>query len=159
MTGFYLPNYGAAQNQGPSFGLAPLRAPDMYQLPNWELGPAATGAGAGAALPGATAATDQARFSQLNQAMQPNSILPWINAGIQGVGALGNLWLGWQGLRQARQDATWQRGMAEKNYWNSVQNYNTAVEDRVRSRYGPAGAAQNQGTIDSEVTRRRIGGQ
>lgn len=109
-------------------------------------------------MPQATMTPDQLRFAQLNNQMQPNSFLPYVGAGIQGLNTLGNLFFGFQGMRATQQDAAWQRGMAENNYWNTVKSYNTAVEDRITGRYSPTTVARNKDTINSEIERRQIGG-
>lgn len=101
---------------------------------------------------------DALRFAQLNNQMQPNSFLPYIGAGVQGINTLGNLFLGFQGMRAAQQDAAWQRGMAENNYWNSVKSFNSSVEDRITGRYSPTTVARNKDAIDSEIKSRQIGG-
>lgn len=139
MAGFYLPNYSMADTP---YGMSNTSPGTSFNMPQ-----SATGM-----------TPDQLRLAQLNQNMQPNTFLPYLNAGIQGASTLGNLFFAWQGMRGAQQDAAWQRGMADKNYWNSVKSYNTAVEDRVRSRYSPGSAERNQGTINTEIQRRQIGG-
>lgn len=108
--------------------------------------------------PQATMNPDQVRFAQINQQMQPNTFLPYLSAGIQGAGMLGNLFLGIQSLRAANANAAWQRGMAEKNYANSVQSYNTAVEDRVKGRYSATTLNNNRAAVNDEIARRQIGG-
>lgn len=142
---FYLPNYGA-QSPGLNLGLGNFGAPAQPALPNWTTD--------GTLTPGSMSPTNsaQTRYNQITQQMQPSPTLGYVNAGIQGISTLGNLYLGWQAMRQAQEAAKWQRGMAEKNYWNSVQSYNTGMADKVGSRYaGTPGAS-------AEIDKRKLGG-
>jgi hypothetical protein len=134
-----------------------------YMLPNYTMPQTQSyGVGQGSNLafnqPQATMNPDQVRFGQINQQMQPNSFLPYLSAGIQGAGMLGNLFLGIQSLRAANASAAWQKSMAENNYANSVKSYNTAVEDKYKGRYSATTLAKHQGAIDDEINRRKIGG-
>jgi hypothetical protein len=150
---FYLPNFGT-QPQGYNLGLGNFN--QQFTMPNWNMNTTLN--------PGALSLTNpvnpaQARLDGYNQQMAPNGILPYVNLGIQGVNTLGNLFLGWQAMQQAQEAATWQRGMAENNYKNSVDSYNTAMEDKVRGRYAPTSDSNVQAAIDAEVKRRQIGGK
>lgn len=143
---FYLPNYGA-QPQGLNLGLGNFGQTPQFTLPNYGM--------EGVLSPGSMSLTNpaQMRYGQISQQMQPNPTLGYIGAGIQGVSTLGNLFLGWKAMQQAAEASKWQQGMAEKNYANSVASYNTAMADKVSSRYaGTPGAA-------AEVDKRKIGGQ
>lgn len=151
---FYLPNYGAAPSY--SFGTPQLQTPNPGNfLPNWGMNSSLVPNGV--SLP--QGVTDAMRYNQTQQQMAPNNTLGYVNVGISGVSALGNLFLGWQAMRQAQKSAQWQQGMAENNYWNSVKSYNTAVEDRVRGRYDANTQINNADAVNSEVNKRKIGGQ
>lgn len=138
---FFLPNFTMSQ-PGYSYGQG-AGSPLAFNVPA-----PVTGLG-----------PDQLRLAQIGGQMQPNTFLPYLGAGIQGLNTLGNLFFGWQGLRQAGRDSAWQRDLAEKNYWNSVRSYNTAMGDRVRSQYSPESAERNSELIDAEIQRRSVGGR
>jgi hypothetical protein len=134
-----------------------------FLLPNYTMPQAQSyGVGQGTNFgfnqPQATMSPDQVRFAQINQQMQPSTFLPYLNAGIQGAGMLGNLFLGIQSLRAANANAAWQRSMAENNYANSVRSYNTAVEDKVKGRYSATTLNANRDAVNDEINRRKIGG-
>lgn len=80
-----------------------------------------------------------------------------INAGIQGVGALGNLWLGWEALQDSKKSASWMQGMAERNYANTLQSYNDAVKDKISGRYAYT-TESAQKARDEEIARRQLTG-
>lgn len=134
-----------------------------YVLPNYTMPQTQSygvGQGSNTAfnIPQSNMTNDQLRLGQLNQQMQPNTFLPYLNAGIQGAGMLGNLFLGIQSLRAANANAAWQRGMAENNYANSVKSYNTAVEDKINGRYSATTLRANRDAVNAEIERRKIGG-
>lgn len=134
-----------------------------YVLPNYTMPQAQSygvgqGTNFGFSPPQASMSPDQVRFGQINQQMQPNTFLPYLSAGIQGAGMLGNLFLGIQSLRAANASAAWQKNMAENNYANSVRSYNTAVEDKVKGRYSATTLNANRDAVNAEIARRQIGG-
>lgn len=155
MAPFYSP-YSAPM----SFGLPPLQGPSSFNMPNFGISPtyADTGMNFASNMPQATMNPGELRLAQLNQTMQPNTFLPALSMGIQGVNTLGNLFLGFQGLRQANQAAAWQRDFAERNYGNSVLAYNSAVDDKMRARYGTISDPNIQAQVDKKVKDRQIGG-
>lgn len=135
-----------------------------FLLPNYTMPPANPSYGVGQGTnfafnaPQPTMPPDQFRLAQMNQQYQPNTFLPYLQAGIQGASVLGNLFLGIQSLRAANQNAAWQRGMAENNYANSVRAYNTAVQGRIQGRYSATTLNANRDAINEEIARRQIGG-
>lgn len=64
----------------------------------------------------------------------------WISNGqnlgtvIQGFGTLANAYLGFQQLKNAKQNLAFQKDAFNTNLINSTQNYNTSLEDRIRGR-------------------------
>ena len=60
--------------------------------------------------------------------------IPTLQLGMQGLGAMGNLWGSFQSQKLARDSFDFQKGMAEKNYANQIKSYNTALTDRATSR-------------------------
>lgn len=75
----------------------------------------------------------------------------WINAGLGGVQTIGGLIGAFGSLGLANKQYDLQKRMAETNLTNSVQAYNTALEDKARSRAVVEGtsAADTQAYIDS----------
>lgn len=57
-----------------------------------------------------------------------------LSFGLQGLQGLGNLWGAWQANRLARDQLDFTRNFARANLANQTQAYNTAIEDRARSR-------------------------
>lgn len=57
-----------------------------------------------------------------------------LSFGLQGLQGLGNLWGAWQSNRLARDQLDFTRNFARANLSNQTQAYNTAIEDRARSR-------------------------
>lgn len=54
---------------------------------------------------------------------------------MQGIGSLGQIWSSLQAVRLAREQLNFQREAYQTNLANQTQSYNTALEDRIRSRY------------------------
>lgn len=79
-----------------------------------------------------------------------------INTAIQGIGMLGNLGLGAWALHQSQQAFDFQKGMATKNFLNSVKSYNDALETRIKTRYAndPTRTAES---TQAEIDRRKLG--
>ena len=79
----------------------------------------------------------------------PNLGLGW-NVGtgqlaLSGLGALGNVWSASQSNKLANQQFNYTKKITDTNLNNSIQSYNTALEDRIRAR------AKTQGMSDDEV--------
>ena len=53
---------------------------------------------------------------------------------VQGFGSLAQAWLSYQGLKQAREALGLQKEAFNANLNNSMQTYNTSLEDRIRGR-------------------------
>jgi hypothetical protein len=51
-----------------------------------------------------------------------------------GIQTLGNILMGARALKMARDQFNYQKGVSETNLVNSIQAYNTALEDRARNR-------------------------
>ena len=75
--------------------------------------------------------------------------IPTLQLGMQGLGAMGNLWGTFQSNKLAKDALNFQKGMAEKNYANQIKSYNTALTDRATTR----GFVQGDST---EMTRQYI---
>lgn len=60
--------------------------------------------------------------------------IPTAQLGLQGIGALGNIWGAFQAQSLARKQFDFTKNMAERNLANQTQSYNTALTDRINSR-------------------------
>lgn len=67
-----------------------------------------------------------------------------LNFGLEGLTGLGNLWGAWQSNRLARDQLDFTRNFARANLANQTQAYNTAIEDRSRSRAVVEGQTPSQ---------------
>jgi len=72
----------------------------------------------------------------VGQAAQSQGILPWVGVSLYGLNTLGNLFLGWRALEQAREQFNYQKDLANQNLANSIQAYNNALRSRIRGRSG-----------------------
>lgn len=88
----------------------------------------------------ANQAQEVAKAAMGNQQINPNIGRNfWDNLttpnGLQGIasglGAIGSLWNTFQQNKLAREQFKWQRDFANKNYANSVKNYNTSLETKA----------------------------
>lgn len=69
---------------------------------------------------------------------------PTINMGIQGLNTLGNLWGAWQSNKLAKDQLNFTKMITNTNLNNQMQAYNTALEDRSRSRAAVEGQSAEQ---------------
>lgn len=67
--------------------------------------------------------------------------------GITGLGTLGGLWNAYQAQGLAREQLDFTKRMANTNLNNQVTSYNTALEDRIRSR----AAVEGQSSAEAEA--------
>lgn len=75
---------------------------------------------------------------------------PTFQLGMQGIGTLGNLWGAWQSSKLAKDQLNFTKSMANANLNNQIKSYNTALEDRSRSRAVAEGqtSAEAQAYVD-----------
>ena len=109
---------------------------------NWFTPPAEQGmspfsaAGAAQTLPPSTPQTG-------------GGILGWLgnyqNLGtaVQGIGTLAQAYLGYQGLKNAKEALGLQKEAFNANLNNSIQTYNTSLEDRIRGRTADYAGKEN----------------
>lgn len=64
--------------------------------------------------------------------------------GIDALSALGGLYVGMKGVKQAKEQFNFQKNLANTNMANQIQSYNTALSDRATSR------AAQQGNMSQE---------
>lgn len=77
-----------------------------------------------------------------------------LSFGLKGLEGIGNLWGAWQANKLAREQLDFTRNFARANLANQTQAYNTAIEDRARSR----AAAEGQTSAEQAawVSRNRL---
>lgn len=73
-----------------------------------------------------------------------------LNFGLQGLNTIGNIWGAWQANKLAKDQLNFTKDFANRNLANQTQAYNTALEDRGRSRAVVEGqtSAEAQAYID-----------
>ncbi len=77
-----------------------------------------------------------------------------IGFGLQGLSSLGNLWGAFQSNKLARDQLNFTKNFAQKNLQNQTTSYNTALEDRARSRGIQEGQSSEQ--VQAYIDRNRL---
>lgn len=80
--------------------------------------------------------------------------IPTGQLALGGLGALGNLWGAFQAQGLAQKQFELTRNIANTNLTNQIRSYNTALEDRARSRGAVEGQSQSQ--VDDYLARNRM---
>lgn len=75
-----------------------------------------------------------------NPALGLGKNLPTAQLALGGIATLGQLWGAFQANKLAKKQFQYAKGVTETNMANQVQSYNTALDDRIRSR----AVAENQ---------------
>lgn len=70
----------------------------------------------------------------LNQSNGFGFNMPTMQMGLQGLAAIGNLYLGSKAMGMAKDQFNFSKQMAQTNLKNQVNAYNTGLEDRLRTR-------------------------
>jgi hypothetical protein len=65
--------------------------------------------------------------------------IPTLELGLKGIGSAASLFTGLQALGLAKDQFSYQKSMADKNYTNSKMSYNTALEDKANGRASVTG--------------------
>lgn len=75
---------------------------------------------------------------------------PTMQLGMQGLNTIGNIWGAWQSNKLAKDQLNFTKKIANANLNNQIASYNTALEDRSRSRAAVEGqsSAEAQAYID-----------
>ncbi len=73
-----------------------------------------------------------------------------------GVQALGNLWNAYNQNKMAKQQFNFQKDAYRTSLADNRQTYNSALEDRIRSRYNTEGRSSNE--ADTYLQKNRLGG-
>lgn len=86
----------------------------------------------------------------------PNGTLNFDNLGMiaKGIGAFGGLYSAFQQNRMASDALDFQKDAYRTNLRNSVQSYNSALEDRIRSRYAAEG--RSSADVDRYLDQNRL---
>lgn len=71
-----------------------------------------------------------------------------------GISTLGNLYNSFQAQKLARESFNFQKNFANKNLSNQIASYNTALDDRARSRGVAEGQSQQQ--VDDYIAKNRL---
>lgn len=75
-----------------------------------------------------------------------SSMLGWnmdtAKLALGGLQTLGNLWMGARALKMAKEQFNYQKGVTETNLVNSIQSYNTALQDRANNRADATNSSQ-----------------
>lgn len=79
---------------------------------------------------------------------------PTLQMGIQGIGTIGNLWGAWQSNKLAKNQLNFTKMITNTNLNNQIKSYNTALEDRSRSRAKVEG--QSSAEAQDYVDRNRL---
>lgn len=67
-----------------------------------------------------------------------------LKLGFGALGALGSIYNGFNANKLANKQYKLAKEMANANLTNQIKSYNTALEDRIRSRYGVEGRSQEE---------------
>ena len=70
--------------------------------------------------------------------------MPSLQLGLQGLSSLAGIWAANKGLKQAKEQFEFQKGVTNTNLNNSIKSYNTALDDRINAR------AEQQGNMSQE---------
>lgn len=73
--------------------------------------------------------------------------LPTLQLGVQGLSSLASLYTGLKALGLAKDQFSFQKDLASKNYANSVASYNTQLSDRANAR----AATENQSPASAQA--------
>lgn len=154
--------WGAGRSTAPVMEMAPQeiagtmvpKTPMGSGISLQEAGVVPTGALARSTKPLSAMTADE--LAKIQQENQPSQVLPWINTGVQAANTLANIGMGIYSMWNANREFDFQKGMAEQNLANSIKNYNTNMEDKIRARYNPLLAAAHKDEIDQQVNKAKI---
>ncbi|RUX60168.1 hypothetical protein [Mesorhizobium sp. M7A.F.Ca.CA.002.12.1.1] len=67
-----------------------------------------------------------------------------LKLGLGGLQTIGSLWQAWEANKLAKQQFSMQKNVAQTNLTNQISSYNTALEDKINSRYVTEGKTGDQ---------------
>jgi hypothetical protein len=65
--------------------------------------------------------------------------MPSLQLGLQGLSSIAGIWAANKGLKQAKEQFEFQKGVTNTNLNNSIKSYNTALDDRINARAAQQG--------------------
>lgn len=65
--------------------------------------------------------------------------MPTLKLGLQGLSSLAGIWAANKGLKQAKEQFEFEKGVTNTNLNNSIKSYNTALDDRINARAAQQG--------------------
>lgn len=65
--------------------------------------------------------------------------IPSLELGLKGLGSIAGIWAANKGLKQAKEQFEFQKGVTNTNLNNSIKSYNTALDDRINARAAQQG--------------------
>ena len=65
--------------------------------------------------------------------------MPTLQLGLQGLSSLAGIWAANKGLKQAKEQFEFQKGVTNTNLNNSIKSNNTALDDRINARAAQQG--------------------
>lgn len=80
--------------------------------------------------------------------------MPTFQAALDGIGTIGSLWGGLKQLDLAKKQLRFTKEMSNINLGNQTKSYNTAIQDRARSRGAVEGQSQSQ--VDDYIARNSL---
>lgn len=124
-------NYGFTSTFPQTFSGSGMKMPTITSAGgngSWGLNPQSSGMGL--QYGGQTATPGM----NLNQGNGFGFNMPTLQMGLQGLSALSNLYFGSKAMGMAKDQFNFSKQMAQKNFRNQVNAYNTGLEDRLRTR-------------------------
>lgn len=126
--------------------------PEPINIPNWGMPQAQFAPVQGVSLSGYGAGDSGTGFFDKSAGFGMNANT--LNFGMQGLNTLGNIWGAWQSNKLAKDQLNFTKMITNTNLNNQIKAYNTALEDRSRSRAAVEG--QSSAEAQAYVDRNRL---
>ena len=140
----WLPGYNLTTPNAWSMGYSPVN--NFGGVSNNPLDTGMAPSGAAIAEPGGFLSSLQSQGLGFN--------IPTLQLGFGALQGLGNLWGGIQTNRLARDNFRLTKDVTNTNLNNSIQSYNTALDDRIRARAAVNG--MSAGEVDAYLAKNRL---
>lgn len=102
--------------------------------------------------PGTSTAGNSSLFGGASQGLGLN--IPTFQLGLGALGSLANIYGGFQANRLAKDQLSFTKDITNTNLNNSIKSYNTALEDRARSR--AVAENRDQSTADEYIEKNKL---
>ncbi|EBO1428191.1 hypothetical protein D5Q97_23255 [Salmonella enterica] len=102
--------------------------------------------------PGTSTAGNSSMFGGASQGLGMN--IPTFQLGLSALGSLANIYGGFQANRLAKDQLSFTKDITNTNLNNSIKSYNTALEDRARSR--AVAENRDQSTADEYIEKNKL---